>query len=78
MRDNPWELRQAVTIAMEKQNLRKRFNLRTGRQFEEGDGREITPMDVSAARQQYYCNCKRRSHTVATYNERSTETGKAP
>ena len=35
-------------------------------------------MGVSAVRQQYYRNCKRRSNTVATCDNRPTQTGNAP
>ena len=43
MRENP------EAIAMAKQNLRKLFNLRTGRQLEDREYCDIEPMDVSAA-----------------------------
>ena len=49
MRGNPEELRRAVAIAMAQQNLRKRFNLRTGRQLEDCECCDIEPMDVFAA-----------------------------
>ena len=48
MRENP-ELRPAVAIAISEQNLRKRLNLRTGRQLEDYEYREIEPMDMFAA-----------------------------
>ena len=48
MRENPEELRRAVAIAMAEQNLRKRFNLRTGRQLEDREYCDIEPIDVSA------------------------------
>ncbi|MEW8547733.1 MAG: hypothetical protein AB2693_29850 [Candidatus Thiodiazotropha sp.] len=63
MRENPDELRRAVAIAMAEQNLRKRFNLRTGRQLEE---RQIEPMEVSSARPRYCRICRRQGHTAAT------------
>ena len=53
MRENTEELRRAVAIAMAEQNLRKRFNLRKGRQLEDHKYHDIEPMDVSTARPIY-------------------------
>ena len=49
MREKPEELRRTLAIAMAEQNLRKRFNLKTGRQLEDCEYRDIEPIDVSAA-----------------------------
>ena len=76
MRENPEELRRAVALAMAEQNLRKRFNLRTGRQLDDREYREIEPMDVSAARPQYCRVCRRQGHTAA--NCRARRPGASP
>ena len=38
-----------MAIAMAEQNLRKQFNLTTGRQLEDREYRDIEPRDVSTA-----------------------------
>lgn len=73
MRDNPTTMQQAITISTQEQNLRKRFNLRTGRdmRMDVNDGvpqREMghQPMEIDHFRYQgircSYCN--KRGHHV--------------
>lgn len=57
MRENPDRLQAAVHIAMSEQNLRKRFNLRTGR-----DERNVEPMGVAHARPKRCQLCNRLGH----------------
>ncbi|MES9879658.1 MAG: hypothetical protein ABW185_02110 [Sedimenticola sp.] len=73
MRDNPTTMQQAITVATNEQNLRKRFNLRTGRDMGTNidDGvqqREMghQPMEIDHFRRQdlrcSYCN--KRGHQI--------------
>ena len=64
-----------MAIAMVEQNLHKRFNLQTGRQFEEREERDIETMDVLAARPLYCQVCRRRGHTAATCQSRRPRGG---
>ena len=57
MRENPDRLQAAVHIAMTEQNLRRKFNLRTGR-----EDRTVEPMEVDHARPARCQLCKRNGH----------------
>ena len=59
-----------MAIAMSEQNLRKRFNLRTGRQLEDRKYNDIEPMDVVAERPHYCHVCRRRGYTTANCRAR--------
>ena len=63
MRDNPTTFERAVTIAMDEQNLRKRFNVRSGCAEEMSIPRNHAPMEVDHARQRIRCHlCNRVGH----------------
>lgn len=65
MRENPQTLQQAVTSATNEQNLRKRFNLRTGHDMggNHSNLSEAQPMEVDHYRPQPRCfNCQKRGH----------------
>lgn len=62
MRENPNRFQAAVLAAMQEQNLRKRFNLRTGR-FSE---RTEEPMDVDHIRPKRCFKCSKTGHLART------------
>lgn len=62
MRDNPVTLTEAVTVAMDEQNLRRRFDLRKGRTY---DYREVQPMEVDHYRPTLRCfRCNKKGHVA--------------
>ena len=63
MRDAPTTFERAVTLAMDEQNLRKRFNVRTGHSEEYSDVKRHTPMEVDHTRARIRCHiCQRVGH----------------
>ncbi len=58
MRENPTRFQAAVMCAMQEQNLRKRFDLRTGR----SSGRTDEPMDVDLIRPKRCFRCSKTGH----------------
>ena len=63
MRDAPTTFERAVTLAMDEQNLRKRFNVRMGHSEDYTDTRQSTPMEVDHARREFRCHtCNRPGH----------------
>ena len=63
MRDAPTTFERAVTLAMDEQNLRKRFNVRMGHAEDYTDARRPTPMEVDHARREIRCHiCNRPGH----------------
>ena len=73
MRDNPQTLNAAIEVATAEQNIRKRFNLRTGHDFGPSDNkldrtniradRNEQPMEVDHYRRPMKCyECKRTGH----------------
>ncbi|MCF1458970.1 MAG: retrotransposon gag domain-containing protein [Shewanella sp.] len=74
MRDNPERLQTAVGIAMQEQNVRKRFNLRTGRDFE---GRREEPMEVDASKPKRCQLCRKLGHEATTCRVRKREHAEA-
>ena len=64
LRVNPPTLDEAVNCALYEQNLRKRFNLRSGREYQGRDATE-EPMDVSHVRPRQRCQrCHRTNHST--------------
>lgn len=66
MRDNPQDLQQAVKIALTEQNLRKRFQIRTGHEYnrrtQDSDRVEI-PMEVDHMKPTRRCfKCNKKGH----------------
>lgn len=67
MRSDPNTLDEAVAIATVEQNIRKRFNLGTGHDYDRQNANEQqhTPMDVDLFRWQLFCaNCKMYDHVT--------------
>lgn len=65
MRENPVNLQAAVTVAMSEQNLRKRFDLRTGQKekYSHSTYNEQEPMEIDHYRPRKYCfKCKKQGH----------------
>ena len=62
LRENPNTFNAAVNSAMQEQNLRKRFNLRTGapRETHVRDERNLEPMEINHLRPRSYHNDKNR------------------
>lgn len=77
MRDNPTTFQQAVRSALNEQNLRKRFQLRSGREFgrdRQSSGRQDEPMEVDHYRPPRRCfKCHRQGHTAANCRQRTVE-----
>ena len=69
MRENPQLFQNAVTIATREQNLRRRFQLRTGHAPGAGGNHqidEVVPMEVDHYRQKIKCNyCHKIGHLIA-------------
>lgn len=66
MRENPMTLQGAINSAMNEQNLRKRFNLRTGNKEipKEANQTHHTPMEIGHYRPKRCYNCNRLGHTA--------------
>ena len=63
MRDNPDTLAKAIEVANAEQNLRRRFNLRSGNHTQSFQGTGPEPMEVGHARPSFQCyNCKKHGH----------------
>ena len=62
MRENPGTLQGAINSAMNEQNLRKQFNLRTGNK--EPVNTAHTPMEIGSHRSRRCYNCNRLGHTA--------------
>ena len=63
MRENPDTLQAAITVATHKQNLRKRFDLRSGNHTTMSKNFDTEPMEVDHLRPQFRCyKCHRRGH----------------
>lgn len=77
MRDNPTTFQQAVRSALNEQNLRKRFQLRSGREFgrdRQSSGRQDEPMEVDHYRPPRRCfKCHRQGHTATNCRQRTVE-----
>ncbi|MEW8543127.1 MAG: hypothetical protein AB2693_06290 [Candidatus Thiodiazotropha sp.] len=77
MRDNPTTFQQAVRSALNEQNLRKRFQLRSGREFGRDrppTGRQDEPMEVDHYRPPRRCyKCNRPGHTAANCRQRTVQ-----
>ena len=70
MRDTPATFERAVKIAMDEQNLRKRFNVRTGH-AEEYQGPRSVPMEIDHARPRIRCHiCNRVGHRARDCRQR--------
>ncbi|MCG8078458.1 MAG: hypothetical protein JAY75_19735, partial [Candidatus Thiodiazotropha taylori] len=71
MRDNPATFEQAVRAALSEQNLRKRFYLRSGREYGRaspghGHANEEVPMEIDHMRPSRRCfKCRRKGHVAA-------------
>ena len=70
MRDNPDNFQQAVRAALNEQNLRKRFQIRSGREYgpvrRHDESRAEEPMDVDHYRPPRRCfKCNKKGHVAA-------------
>lgn len=75
MRENPNTFNDALRVATTEQNLRRRFQLRTGHLSQ--DIREETPMEVDHLRPRNKCfYCKRQGHSLKDCRLRGQNLGK--
>ena len=63
MRDNPATLQAAIAVANAEQNLRRRFDLRSGNQSQNFRDTAAEPMEIGHARPAFRCyRCNRQGH----------------